>query len=69
MQSWELIVLLLSKCAGYHPKYSMSAKDEMGILESQRILSQVTETIRTAFLGIFSYLKIISMDGRFLIDL
>lgn len=51
MQSWELIVLLLSKCAGYHPKYSKNAIDDMGILESQRVMSQVTETIRTAFLG------------------
>jgi decaprenyl-diphosphate synthase subunit 2 len=48
MQSWELIVLLLSKCAIINPNSMRVGDESIGILRSQRILSQVTEMIRTA---------------------
>lgn len=50
MQSWELIVLLLSKCAMNSPN-TRGVEDSTGVLRSQRILSQVTEMIRTAHFG------------------
>jgi hypothetical protein len=50
MQSWELIVLLLSKCAMNNPN-TRGVEDSTGVLRSQRVLSQVTEMIRTAHFG------------------
>lgn len=47
MQSWGLIVLLVSKAAGYPSTIPKVEQDEsVGVLHSQRALAEVTEMIR-----------------------
>lgn len=51
MQAWGLIVLLVSKAAGYASSVPDMEQDKSaGILHSQRALAEVTEMIRTAHL-------------------
>uniref|UniRef100_A0A336K6J2 CSON013479 protein n=1 Tax=Culicoides sonorensis TaxID=179676 RepID=A0A336K6J2_CULSO len=51
MQAWGLIVLLVSKAAGYSPTISVMEEDKSaGVLHSQRALAEVTEMIRTSHL-------------------
>lgn len=51
MQAWGLIVLLLSKTAGYCSSISEIEQDHSaGVLHSQRALAEVTEMIRTSHL-------------------
>lgn len=52
MQNWELIVQLVAKCAGHVSTIPSAERDDkIGILHSQHCLSQITEMIRTAYLG------------------
>lgn len=52
MQNWELIVQLIAKCAGHVSTIPIAERDDkIGILHSQHCLSQITEMIRTAYLG------------------
>lgn len=51
MQAWGLIVLLVSKAAGYAPTIPEVEQDQsVGILHSQRALAEVTEMIRISHL-------------------
>lgn len=51
MQAWGLIVLLLSKAAGYASTIPEMEQDQsVGILHSQRALAEVTEMIRISHL-------------------
>uniref|UniRef100_A0A336LS10 CSON013481 protein n=1 Tax=Culicoides sonorensis TaxID=179676 RepID=A0A336LS10_CULSO len=51
MQAWGLIVLLVSKAAGYSPNIPAMEEDKSaGVLHSQRALAEVTEMIRTSHL-------------------
>lgn len=51
MQSWELIVLLVSKCAGHNKNVLQNVKDSFGVLQSQRTLGRVAEMMRTSHLS------------------
>ncbi|XP_026468834.1 decaprenyl-diphosphate synthase subunit 2-like [Ctenocephalides felis] len=51
MQTWGLIVLLVSKAAGQVEKFDDMEQDKAaGVLHSQRALAEVTEMIRTSHL-------------------
>lgn len=51
MQAWGLIVLLISKAAGYASTIPEMEQDQsFGILHSQRALAEVTEMIRISHL-------------------
>lgn len=50
MQTWGLIVLLLSKAAGHSPDIPDLEQDKAaGVLHSQRALAEITEMIRTSY--------------------
>lgn len=50
MQTWGLIVLLLSKAAGHSPNIPDMEQDKAaGVLHSQRALAEITEMIRTSY--------------------
>lgn len=47
MQTWGLIVLLVSKMAGQHPDYPIMEHDKIsGILNTQRSIAEITEILR-----------------------
>lgn len=51
VQAWGLIVLLISKAAGYAPTIPEMEQDQsVGVLHSQRALAEVTEMIRISHL-------------------
>lgn len=51
MQPWGLIVLLLSKAAGYSDAVPESEQDtSAGVLHTQRGLAEIAEIIRISFL-------------------
>lgn len=51
MQAWGLIVLLISKAAGYAPTIPEIEQDRtVGVLHSQRALAEVIEMIRISHL-------------------
>lgn len=58
MQTWGLIVLLISKAAGHAPNVPEMEQDKSaGVLISQRTLAEVVEMVRTANLihqGVFN---------------
>jgi len=58
MQTWGLIVLLVSKMAGHSSEILESEQDKSaGVLISQRTLAEVVEMVRTANLihsGVFN---------------
>lgn len=60
MQTWGLIVLLVSKAAGHAPNVhipEMEQDKSAGVLISQRTLAEVVEMVRTANLihqGVFN---------------
>lgn len=58
MQTWGLIVLLVSKAAGHAPNVPEMEQDKAaGVLISQRTLAEVVEMVRTANLihnGVFN---------------
>lgn len=50
MQTWGLIVLLVSKAAGHSPNIPEMEQDKAaGVLHSQRALAEITEMIRTSY--------------------
>lgn len=48
MQTWGLIVLLVSKMAGHAPGVLTEQDKSAGVLMSQRTLAEVVEMVRTA---------------------
>lgn len=50
VQTWGLIVLLVSKAAGHINVESSADEDESGVLRSQRALAEIAEMIRTSHL-------------------
>jgi decaprenyl-diphosphate synthase subunit 2 len=47
-QAWGLIVLLLSKTAGYTQISDLTFDESSGVLQTQKSLAEVTEMIRTS---------------------
>ncbi|CAO1417801.1 unnamed protein product [Diamesa hyperborea] len=67
MQTWGLIVLLVSKMAGQHPDYPIMEHDKIsGILNTQRTIAEITEILRMGNLvhqGVIN-LQILSNAGN-----
>lgn len=51
VQTWGLVVMLLSKAAGHSPTVPEAEKDkDSGVLHTQRALAEITEMIRISHL-------------------